>query len=54
MALLLGICKSAYSHKEVRISPFTSDEIEKIHAEFNKLAEKTGDGYLSLDDIFLD
>lgn len=54
MALLLGICKSAYSHKEIRISPFNSDEIEKMHTEFNKLAEKAGDGYLSLDEIFLD
>lgn len=53
MAVLLGVCKSAYSHKEVGISPFTFDEIKKLHTALNDKAKKAGDAALSLDEIFL-
>jgi hypothetical protein len=54
MALLLGVCTSAYSHKESGLSPFSFDEIKIIYSAINKKAKKSGDQPLSLDEIFLD
>jgi len=53
MAMLLGVCKSSYSHKETARTPFSHDELLTIHGEINKRATKAGDQYISLDEIFL-
>ena len=53
MAILIGLCTSAYSHKEIGTSPFSLEECMKIRAVLNKQAKKAGDNLLSLEDIFL-
>jgi Predicted transcriptional regulators len=53
MAILLGMCTSAYSHKENGFSPVTFDECLKIRDVLNKQAKKAGDATLTLEDIFL-
>lgn len=53
MAKLLGLCESSYNHKVNGVAAFSHDDMLTLHSELNKRAKRTGDPYLSLDDIFL-